>query len=81
MRDEDIPEEIIDALQLCTHDDSMTYDEYVQRIIDSGNMTAINVKLNDLHHNIARGKTYNYLDLVAKHEAALKKIEDFLKNK
>ena len=56
LRDEDIPEEIIVALQLCTHDDSLTYDEYVQRIIDSGNMTAINVKLNDLHHNIARGK-------------------------
>lgn len=81
LRDEDIPEEIISALQLCTHDDSLTYDEYVQRIIDSGNMTAINVKLNDLHHNIARGKAYNYPDLVAKHEAALKKIEDFLQKK
>ena len=81
LRDEDIPEEIIVALQLCTHDDSLTYDEHVQRIIDSGNMTAINVKLNDLHHNIAWGKAYNYPDLVAKHEAAQKKIEDFLQKK
>lgn len=81
LRDEDVPEEIIEALQLCTHDDSLTYEEYVQRIIDSGNMTAINVKLNDLHHNIARGKAYNYPNLVAKHEAALKKIEDFLQKK
>jgi len=76
LRDEDIPEEIIDALKLCTHDDSLSYDEYIQRIIDSGNMTAIHVKLNDLHHNLARGKAYNYPKLVAKHEAALRKIEE-----
>ncbi len=81
LRNEDIPEEIIEALQLCTHDEKTDYYEYVQRIIDSGNMTAIHVKLNDLHHNIARGKAFGYLDLVSKHEKSLRMIEDFLKNK
>ena len=79
LRNENVPEEIIDALRLCTHDDSISYDDYVQRIIDSGNMTAIHVKLNDLHHNIARGKAFGYPDLIAKHEKALHMIEEFLK--
>ena len=79
LRDEDVPEEIIEALQLCTHHDGQDYYEYVKRILDSGNITAIHVKQNDLHHNIARGKAFGYPDLVAKHEKALGMIEDFLK--
>ncbi|MGI6242836.1 MAG: hypothetical protein ACOYJK_04795 [Prevotella sp.] len=79
LRNEDIPEEIIDALKLCTHNEKTDYYDYVQRIIDSGNMTAIHVKLNDLHHNIARGKAFGHPDLVAKHEKVLHMIEDFLK--
>lgn len=79
LRNEDIPDEIIEALRLCTHNDSMSYEDYVQWIIDSGNMTAIHVKLNDLHHNIAHGKAFGYPDLVAKHEKALHMIEDFLR--
>ncbi len=70
-----VAQEIIDALKLCTHDDDLDYDAYIQRIIDSGNMTAIHVKLNDLHHNLARGKAFGYPKLIAKHEKALSKIE------
>ena len=81
LRNEDIPDEIIEALRLCTHNDSMSYEDYVQRIIDSGNLTAIHVKLHDLHHNIARGKAFGYPDLVAKHEKALHMIEEFLSKK
>ena len=81
LQNEQIPVEVIDALKLCTHDDSKDYFEYVQQIIDSGNITAIHVKMNDLHHNIARGKAFGYPDLVAKHEKALQMIEGFLKNK
>lgn len=79
LRDEEIPEEIIESLQLCTHYDGQDYYEYVRHIIDSGNMTAIHVKLNDLRHNIARGKAFGYPDLVVKHEKALEMIADFLK--
>ena len=76
LRNEGLPEEIIEALQLLTHEESTDYYEYVQRIIDSNNQTAINVKLNDLHHNIARGKAFDIPQLVAKHEKALNMIEN-----
>jgi len=47
---------VIDAVRLCTRDKSVPYEDYLQRIKDSGNPTARKVKLNDLHHNIGRGK-------------------------
>ena len=75
LRKEGLPEEIIDALRLLTHEKGTDYYEYVQRIIDSGNQTAISVKRNDLHHNLARGKAFGYPELVKKHEKALKMIE------
>ncbi len=75
---ENIPEEILEAVDLCTNDCSLSYDEYIQRIIDSGNTAAINVKLNDLRHNLARAKAGSHLDLVEKYESALAKIEKSL---
>ena len=75
LRKEGLPEEIIDALRLLTHEKGTDYYAYVQRIIDSGNQTAISVKRNDLHHNLARGKAFGYPELVKKHEKALKMIE------
>lgn len=78
LEDQELPSEIIDALQLLTHEEGTDYYEYVQRIIDSGNMTAINVKLNDLTHNIARGKAFGYENLVQKHEKAKSMIEAYL---
>lgn len=68
--------EIVDALRLLTHDDSEPYLDYVHRIAESGNKIAIAVKLNDLHHNLERGRKMGYKTLVEKHEAAF----DILKN-
>ena len=67
---------VIDALRLLTHDTSLPYMDYVQGIKDSGNQTAIRVKIEDLKHNsdvsrlghdsqnetsmIARIKKYNH---------------------
>lgn len=79
LRDEEVPEKIIEALKLCTHKENMDYYDYVQRIIDSGNMTAIHVKQNDLRHNLARGHAFGYPNLIAKHQKALQMIEDYLK--
>jgi len=79
LEDEEVPAEIIDALKLLTHESGTDYYDYVQRIIDSGNKTAINVKLNDLTHNIARGKAYGYENLVQKHEKAFEMIKKSLK--
>ena len=81
LRDEEVPDKIIEALKLCTHKENMDYYDYVQRIIDSGNMTAIHVKQNDLRHNLARGHAFGYPNLIAKHQKALRMIEDYLKNK
>ena len=80
LRDKGIPEEIVDALQLCTHEKGVNYYDYVQRIIDSGNMTAIHVKQNDLRHNLARGHAFGYPRLVEKHQKAMLMIEDALKH-
>ena len=54
--------------------------EYIERICKSGNKAAINVKLNDLKHNLARGKEGGHTRCVEKHTAALAFIENFLAN-
>lgn len=62
---------IVEALQLLTHGNDMSYEEYVSCIVDSGNELAIHVKLNDLHHNISRGLAGGHTKLVEKHLMAL----------
>jgi len=46
-----IPHEVIEAVRLLTHDDSVPYMDYVRNIKESGNPAAIAVKLADLRHN------------------------------
>ena len=59
IRGQGVEEDVLAALQLLTHDDGQDYFEYVRRIAESGNITAIHVKTNDLRHNLERGlKTY-----------------------
>jgi len=43
---------VIDALKLLTHDEAVSYTDYVQKIKDSENQAAIAVKLADLRHNL-----------------------------
>ncbi len=69
--DAGVPDHIVDALRLLTHDENEDYTDYVTRIARSGNSLAIAVKLNDLNHNLERGRRMGYHRLVAKHEAAL----------
>lgn len=61
---------VVDALRLLTHDKNVEYLDYVRRITDSGNHIAINVKSNDLGHNLERGRKGDHLRQVAKHTAA-----------
>lgn len=63
--------EIVEALRLLTHNDEEPYLDYVRRIAESGNELALAVKLNDLHHNLERGRRMGYQRLVDKHESAL----------
>jgi len=68
---EGVDEEIIDALILLTHEESnMSYDEYIAKIAASGNRLALKVKLNDITHNLERGRAFGHKRLVAKHEKA-----------
>lgn len=67
-----IPTGIIQALRLLTHQSGEDYNTYVQRIIDSGNPIALQVKYNDLQHNFARGKAHPRLQ--AKHGPALERV-------
>lgn len=75
--EEGIPAGIVNALRLLTHDHGSDYFEYVQRIIDSGNPIALQVKYNDLQHNFARGKAHP--DLQAKHGRALAMVKAAIK--
>lgn len=60
----------IETLKLLTHSKDTPYEEYIDRIITSGNQTAINVKLNDLTHNLKRGRAGGHTEIVKKHEKA-----------
>ena len=51
LAEEGISSEAIDSLRLLTHDSATPYMEYIRQIKDSGNATAITVKLADLRHN------------------------------
>lgn len=68
-----IPDGVVNALQLLTHQKEEPYFTYVQRIIDANNPIALRVKYNDLQHNYARGKAYP--DLQEKHGKALQKVK------
>lgn len=75
-----VDEPIVEALRLLTHTKDMPYEDYVQRIAQSGNDIAIHVKYNDLCHNLKRGRAGGYWNIVAKHEKALAVIEPLIKN-
>lgn len=72
---------IVETLQLLTHTKDISYDEYVQRIVTSGNSIAIHIKYNDLKHNLKRGRAGGHWKIVAKHEKALAIIEPLIKTK
>ena len=79
---------VIEAVGLLTHEKGVPYEEYLEKIISSNNRTAIQVKKNDLNHNLLRGKRTLELALQkddnalcaeitcinAKHEKALEMI-------
>ena len=65
-----IKPEVVDALRLLTHSEDVPYLDYVRSIAESRNPIAINVKCNDLEHNLDRGRRGDHLKQVAKHTAA-----------
>lgn len=73
LEDAGIPDGIISALRLLTHTPETSYEDYLEQIILSRHPIALQVKYNDLKHNVERGK--DFPDLQAKHVPALKRIE------
>lgn len=61
----------IAALKLLTKAPGRDYMEYVKNICESGNKTALHVKVNDLRNNISRGLSGGHAELVKKHTTAL----------
>ena len=49
-----VEEDVLEAVDLLTHREGISYEEYVQSILISGNKTAIQVKVNDLEQNEKR---------------------------
>ena len=74
------PMRIVDTLRLLTHDKQIPYMDYIRNIVESGNQVAIAVKINDLQHNLKRGRVGEHWAHVAKHEKALEYIKEALKN-
>lgn len=58
--------EIATAVDLLTKEDGETYDMYIKRLSDSGNVTAIRVKLSDLLDNMDVSGYNNLVSLVVK---------------
>lgn len=71
--DEGIPTGIVNALRVLHRDPSEDYIAYINRIIKSENPIALQVKHNDLAHNISREVTNP--ELLAKHQPALTLIK------
>lgn len=86
-----VEEEVLDIVRLLTRDKTADYSGYVRSIAGSGNASAINVKINDLKHNLARGrrsfikakenndtpKMERLVHISAKHEKALEMLGIF----
>ena len=46
-----VEEEVLEAVDLLTHQEGISYEDYVKNILLSGNEIAIQVKVNDLEQN------------------------------
>lgn len=72
----DLTDEEQEALDLLTHKDGTTYTEYIDAIIESGNRIAMEVKLDDLMHNMNLNRFSDAnIALTPKDEKRFKKYE------
>lgn len=77
---EGFDEETMEALKLLTHNKIEPYMDYIRNICQSGNQTAINVKINDIRHNLKRGSEGGHLQFAERHTKALEYIENQIAN-
>ena len=72
IREKGFSEHVIDTLMLLTWDSNTPYEEHIQSIIESGNNTAIAVKMNALKQNLAWNHDGRFPQIRKRHEEALR---------
>lgn len=70
LREKGFSEHILDTLVTLTYDKVSPYMEYVKGIAESGNPTAVAVKLNDFKHMLEMDRAAKREDLIQKHTEA-----------
>ena len=78
------PSEVIDILRILTKLKGEDYRDYIERIITSGNVSAMHIKLSDLRHNMEVGRIKNptandYERVSKRYEPAYERINNKLK--
>lgn len=74
-----VPQSIVNAVEILTHDKvNYSYEEYIERIIQSGDRTAIKVKWYDLHHNYERSLKYGFSKQNEKCRKAIERMSSAL---
>lgn len=91
LRQKGVEEDVVRVVDLLTHREEDSYEEYIRKIVSSGNEIAIQVKLNDLHHNLQRAedavqaldtsskKTKDLFDLIVDIAAMHERAEDYIR--
>lgn len=74
---EGIPTGVVNALRLLTHEERVSCEEHLRRIIHSGNPIALQVEHNDLQQHYEREKAHP--DQQAKYGEALAKVREAIK--
>ena len=78
------PREILDILVILTKLKGEDYRDYIEKIIDSNNIHAMNIKLSDLRHNMDLGRIKNptandYERVSKRYEPAYERINNKIK--
>lgn len=92
LRDRGVEDDVVEVVDLLTHREEDSYEDYIRKIASSGNEAAVQVKLNDLRHNLQRAedaiqtldtsskKTKDLFDLIVDLAVMHEKAEDYIRH-
>ena len=77
-------DEIVNVISIITKEDHELYSDYIDRILKSNNMDAINIKISDIKHNMDLSRIKNPTEkdierIERKYKPQYKKIIEYLK--
>lgn len=70
------PRQIVNTVKLLTRDPVIPYMKYIRSIAESGDKLAVEVKLNDLRHNMLRAGSDDMYSLTTRYEQAFKILSE-----